>query len=116
MNCNDIIESMTYDSASELRQVMVPRQILVQRLEAGNHPDIVIVGGGCNGAGLFRDLCLQDVPTLLVEKRDFSSGTSAAPTRLAHGGLKYLETGEISLVRESAEERNLLLINAPHQV
>ncbi len=95
---------------------MVPRQILIQRLEKGHHPDIVIVGGGCNGAGLFRDLCLQGVPTLLVEKRDFSSGASAAPTRLAHGGLKYLETGEISLVRESAEERNLLLVNAPHQV
>ena len=95
---------------------MEPRAKLVGRLATSNHPDIVIIGGGCNGAGLFRDLALQGVPTLLVEKGDFSSGTSAAPTRLAHGGLKYLETGEVSLVRESAEERNLLLINAPHQV
>ncbi len=95
---------------------MEPRRALVDRLQAGRHPDIVIVGGGCNGAGLFRDLALQGVASLLVEKGDFSSGTSAAPTRLAHGGLKYLETGEISLVRESTEERNLLLFNAPHQV
>ena len=95
---------------------MKPRSLLVQRLAAGQHPDVVIIGGGCNGAGLFRDLALQGVATLLVDRADFSSGTSAAPTRLAHGGLKYLETGEISLVRESAEERNLLLLNAPHQV
>lgn len=95
---------------------MRSRQELLYRLANGRHPDIVIIGGGCNGAGLFRDLALQGVATLLVDKGDFSSGTSAAPTRLAHGGLKYLETGEISVVRESTEERNLMLINAPHQV
>ncbi len=93
-----------------------PRRILIDRIASGAHPDIIIIGGGCNGAGLFRDLALQSVPTLLVDKGDFGSGASAAPTRLAHGGLKYLETGEISLVKESAEERNLMLINAPHQV
>jgi glycerol-3-phosphate dehydrogenase len=93
-----------------------PRQDLLERLARGEHPDIVIIGGGCNGAALFRDLALQGVPTLLVEQGDFSSGTSAAPTRLAHGGIKYLETGEISVVREATEERNLLLLNAPHQV
>ena len=95
---------------------MEPRQSLIDRLASGQHPDIVIIGGGCNGAGLFRDLSLQGIPTLLVEKGDFGSGTSSAPTRLAHGGIKYLETGEISLVRESVEERNRMLINAPHQV
>ena len=95
---------------------MKSRRTLVDRLKSGQHPDIVIIGGGCNGAGVFRDLALQGIATLLVEKGDFSSGTSAAPTRLAHGGIKYLETGEISLVRESTIERNLLLMNAPHQV
>ena len=78
--------------------------------------DVVIIGAGINGAGLFHDLCHQGVKCLLVEKRDFGAGTSAAPSRLIHGGLKYIETGEFRLVRESTYERNLLLMNAPHLV
>lgn len=78
--------------------------------------DVVIIGGGINGAGLFRDLCAQGVTCLLVDKGDFGSGTSAAPSRLIHGGLKYLETGELGLVAQSALERNLLLKNAAHLV
>ena len=78
--------------------------------------DVVILGGGVNGAGLFRDLCLQGVRCLIVDKADFGSGTSAAPSRLIHGGLKYLETGEFGLVAQSTLERNLLLRNAPHCV
>lgn len=77
---------------------------------------ILIVGGGINGIGLFRDLSLQNVPALLVDKADFASGTSAAPSRLIHGGLRYLETGEFALVRESVIERNHLLGNAHHLV
>ena len=95
---------------------MKTRSELIERLAQGQHPDIVIIGGGANGAGVFRDLSLQGIPTLLLEKGDYSGGTSASPSRLAHGGLRYLETGEVSLVRESAEERNLMLLNAPHQV
>lgn len=78
--------------------------------------DVVILGAGVNGAGLFRDLCAQGVNCLIVDKSDFGSGTSAAPSRLIHGGLKYLETGEFGLVAQSALERNLLLKNAPHCV
>ncbi|NTJ61269.1 glycerol-3-phosphate dehydrogenase/oxidase [Agrobacterium rhizogenes] len=78
--------------------------------------DVVILGAGVNGAGLFRDLSLQGVNCLIVDKADFGSGTSAAPSRLIHGGLKYLETGEFGLVAQSALERNLLLTNAPHCV
>ncbi|MER9686012.1 glycerol-3-phosphate dehydrogenase/oxidase [Mesorhizobium sp. M0139] len=78
--------------------------------------DVVILGAGINGAGLFRDLCAQGVSCLIVEKADFGSGTSAAPSRLIHGGLKYLETGEFGLVAQSTLERNLLLQNAPHYV
>ncbi|OCJ06902.1 glycerol-3-phosphate dehydrogenase [Rhizobium sp. AC27/96] len=78
--------------------------------------DVVIIGAGVNGAGLFRDLCAQGVNCLIVDKSDFGSGTSAAPSRLIHGGLKYLETGEFGLVAQSALERNLLLKNAPHCV
>lgn len=78
--------------------------------------EVVILGGGVNGAGLFRDLCLQGVPCLLVDRSDWASGTSAAPSRLIHGGIKYLETGELGLVAQSTLERNLLLRNAPHLV
>ena len=79
-------------------------------------PEVVILGAGINGAGLFRDLCEQGVRCLIVDKADFGSGTSAAPSRLIHGGLKYLETGELGLVAQSTLERNLLLRNAPHCV
>lgn len=78
--------------------------------------DVVILGAGINGAGLFRDLCAQGVSCCIVDKADFGSGTSAAPSRLIHGGLKYLETGEFGLVAQSTLERNLLLKNAPHYV
>ncbi len=78
--------------------------------------DVVILGAGVNGAGVFRDLCVQGIDCLIVDKADFGSGTSAAPSRLIHGGLKYLETGEFGLVAQSTLERNLLLQNAPHCV
>ena len=80
------------------------------------HYDVVILGGGINGAGVFRDLSLQGVNCLLVDSGDFCAGASAAPSRLIHGGIKYLETGEFRLVAQSTLERNLLLVNAPHYV
>lgn len=78
--------------------------------------DVLILGAGINGAGLFRDLCEQGITCAIIDKGDFSSGTSAAPSRLIHGGIKYLETGEFRLVSQSTLERNLLLRNAPHYV
>lgn len=78
--------------------------------------DVLIIGGGINGCGTFRDLSAQGIDCLLLERNDFCSGASASSSRLIHGGLKYLETGEFRLVRESAEERNRLLHNAPHYV
>ena len=82
----------------------------------GTEPDVLILGAGINGSGLFRDLCAQGVRCLIADRGDFGSGTSAAPSRLIHGGLKYLETGEFGLVAQSTLERNLLLRNAPHCV
>ena len=79
-------------------------------------PEVLILGAGINGAGLFRDLCEQGISCVMVEKNDYGSGTSSAPSRLIHGGLKYLETGEFRLVAQSTLERNLLLRNAPHTV
>jgi glycerol-3-phosphate dehydrogenase len=90
-----------------------------ERIEAvRRRPEVsvLIVGGGINGVGLLRELALQDVDALLVEKSDFCSGASSASTRVIHGGLRYLENGEFRLVRESLRERNRLLKNAPHYV
>ena len=74
------------------------------------------MGGGINGIGLLAELALQGIDVLLVEKSDFCAGTSAAMTRIIHGGLRYLENAEFRLVRESLQERNRLLKNAPHYV
>jgi glycerol-3-phosphate dehydrogenase len=84
--------------------------------KAKSHYSVLIIGAGINGCGTFRDLCLQGVDCLLIDRVDVCSGASAAPSRLIHGGIKYLETNEFRLVRESAMERNRLLNNAPHYV
>jgi glycerol-3-phosphate dehydrogenase len=85
-------------------------------LASDSHFDLIIVGGGINGAAIAREAQLSGVNTLLVEGNDFCSGTSAASTRLIHGGLRYLEHAEFSLVRESLSERERLLKSAPHLV
>src|SRR5689334_9005538 len=77
---------------------------------------VLIVGGGINGIGTFRDLALNGVDVLLVEKGDFCSGASSASSHMAHGGIRYLENGEFRLVREAVRERNRLIENAPHVV
>ncbi|HSV00665.1 MAG TPA: FAD-dependent oxidoreductase, partial [Roseiarcus sp.] len=92
------------------------RESALTELKDNPRTQVLIVGGGINGAGVFRDLALQGVDCLLIDKGDWCAGTSAAPSRLIHGGLKYLETGEFRLVAESIHERNLLLKNAPHYV
>ena len=77
---------------------------------------VVVVGGGINGISVFRDLALQGIDVVLLEQRDFCSGASAALSRMVHGGLRYLENGEFRLVRQSLQERDFLLRNAPHYV
>ena len=83
-----------------------------------NKPEVsvLIVGGGINGIGTFRDLALNGVDVLLVDQGDFCSGASAASSHMAHGGIRYLENGEFRLVREAVRERNLMIENAPHVV
>jgi len=78
--------------------------------------DIVVVGGGINGAGIARDAALRGLRVLLLEKNDFGSGTSSWSSRLIHGGLRYLEFGEIPLVFESLHERRRLRSVAAHLV
>ena len=77
---------------------------------------VLVVGGGINGIATFRDLALQGVSVVLVEKQDFCQGSSAASSHMVHGGVRYLENGELRLVKESLQERNRLLENAPHYV
>ena len=76
--------------------------------------DIVVIGGGVNGAGIARDAVGRGFSVLLAEKNDLASGTSSASTKLIHGGLRYLEFYEFSLVREAVKEREVLWAMAPH--
>ncbi len=92
------------------------RQQHLTKLRENAAFDVVVIGGGVNGIGVYRDLALQGLRVLLVERNDFASGCSAAPSRMIHGGLRYLENGEFDLVRESLQERDALLVNAPHMV
>jgi len=78
--------------------------------------DVLVIGGGINGAGIARDAALRGLRVTLLEKSDFGSGTSSWSSRLIHGGLRYLEYGEIPLVFESLHERRRLLELAPHLV
>ncbi|MBI3346575.1 MAG: glycerol-3-phosphate dehydrogenase [Burkholderiales bacterium] len=78
--------------------------------------DVVVVGGGINGTGLARDLAGRGWRVLLAEAQDLASHTSSASTKLVHGGLRYLETYEFSLVRKALQEREVLLRSAPHLI
>lgn len=78
--------------------------------------DLVVIGGGINGAAIARDAALRGLKVILLEKTDFGAGASTKTSKLAHGGLRYLEQYELGLVKESLYERNLLLKNAPHLV
>ncbi len=78
--------------------------------------DAIIIGAGINGAGIARDAALRGLRVLLVDKGDICGGTSGWSSRLIHGGLRYLEHGELRLVRESLKERERLLHLAPHLV
>src|SRR5262249_35280367 len=79
-----------------------------------NDFDVVVVGGGINGTGLARDLAGRGWRVLLAEREDLASHTSSASTKLVHGGLRYLEQYEFSLVRKALQEREVLLRSAPH--
>ena len=92
------------------------RQEVLSRLKEKPEVSVLVVGGGINGIGVFRDLALNGVDVLLVERGDFCSGASSASSHMAHGGIRYLENGEFRLVREAVQERNRLLKNAPHLV
>lgn len=78
--------------------------------------DVIIIGGGATGLGVAVDAASRGYSTLLLEQHDFSKGTSSRSTKLVHGGVRYLQQGNVSLVLEALRERGLLIQNAPHLV
>ena len=90
------------------------RAIQLQSLEKEACWDIIVIGGGATGIGAALDAASRGYKTLLIEGHDFAKGTSSRSTKLIHGGVRYLEQGNIKLVREALRERGYLLKNAPH--
>lgn len=93
---------------------MLSRDRVIQKIKENPNPTVLIIGAGINGIGTFRDLSLQGINCLIVDRGDFCSGASMASSHMLHGGIRYLENGEFRLVREALHERNNLLRNAPH--
>lgn len=93
------------------------RDVSLQRAATETNPwDVVVVGGGATGLGTAVDAASRGYRTLLVEQSDFGKATSSRSTKLAHGGVRYLQQGNISLVLEALKERGRMLRNAPHLV
>src|ERR1700680_1567510 len=82
----------------------------------GQHFHVVVIGGGINGVAVARECARAGKRTLLVEQNDFASGVTSRSTRIIHGGLRYLEHGELGLVRESVRDRERLLRERSHLV
>jgi glycerol-3-phosphate dehydrogenase len=96
---------------------MMHRSKMLEKLSARKTPwDIVVVGGGATGVGVAVDAAARGYEVLLLEQQDFGKGTSSRSTKLVHGGVRYLEQGNIPLVMEALKERGLLRQNAPHLV
>jgi len=91
------------------------REKIIKRIK-GNSWDIIIIGGGATGLGCAVDAASRGYKTLLLEQVDFSKGTSSRSTKLVHGGVRYLQQGDVSLVFEALKERGLMFKNAPHLV
>jgi glycerol-3-phosphate dehydrogenase len=93
------------------------RSDMIARVDQRHEPwDFVIIGGGATGVGIAVDAASRGYDVLLLEQHDFGKGTSSRSTKLVHGGVRYLEQGNIALVMEALKERGLLRQNAPHLV
>ncbi|MFW2478183.1 MAG: FAD-dependent oxidoreductase, partial [Sediminibacterium sp.] len=90
------------------------RSLHIERLSAEKIWDMVVIGGGATGLGIAVDADSRGYKILLVEQYDFGKGTSSRSTKLVHGGVRYLEHGNLKLVKEALRERGWLLKNAPH--
>src|SRR6187200_3734431 len=93
------------------------RSEMITRLDQRNTPwDIIVIGGGATGVGIAVDAASRGYDVALLEQHDFGKGTSSRSTKLVHGGVRYLEQGNIPLVMEALKERGPLRQNAPHLV
>ncbi|MFM2337519.1 MAG: hypothetical protein RL115_712 [Bacteroidota bacterium] len=92
------------------------RHTSIAQLQSEKEFDICIIGGGATGLGIAVDAANRGYKTILLEQSDFAKGTSSRSTKLVHGGVRYLQQGNIKLVMEALKERGLLLKNAPHLV
>jgi len=92
------------------------RSNFIRQLESNEEFDVCIIGGGATGLGIALDAAARGLKTILFEQYDFAKGTSSKSTKLVHGGVRYLQQGNIKLVMEALRERGLLLKNAPHLV
>jgi glycerol-3-phosphate dehydrogenase len=103
--------------STRLGDRMMNREAFLRRIGQAQQPwDIAIVGGGATGAGIALDAAARGYEVVLLERSDFGKGTSSRSTKLVHGGVRYLQQGNVSLVMEALKERGLLLRNAPHLV
>lgn len=93
-----------------------PSMINVLKENVGREWDVFVIGGGATGLGAALEAASRGYSTLLVEQHDFAKGTSSRSTKLVHGGVRYLQQGDIGLVLEALHERGLLRLNAPHLV
>src|SRR6266700_1263068 len=90
---------------------------MLSRVHAQTEPwDILVIGGGATGVGIAVDAASRGYSVALLEQSDFGKGTSSRSTKLVHGGVRYLQQGNISLVMEALKERGILRQNAPHLV
>ena len=91
------------------------RSQLLSKMRNGEHLDwdIIVIGGGITGAGVLREARRQGYRALLLEQQDFSWGTSSRSSKMVHGGLRYLASGDIKLTKESVQDRQRLLKEAP---
>lgn len=90
------------------------REVMLDRLRAGDDFDLLVIGGGATGLGAALEAASRGHRVALVERGDFAQGTSSRSTKLVHGGVRYLKQGNIALVRDALLERGRLLRNAPH--
>ena len=103
-------------SATGPEMKQMKRKTLIEQATAGKSWDVIVIGGGASGLGTAVDAASRGYRTLLLEQADFAKATSSRSTKLVHGGVRYLQQGNISLVREALHERGLLYVNAPHLV
>jgi glycerol-3-phosphate dehydrogenase len=111
------ISSITEQMDQTKHAVDLNREEFIDQLKSPyDQWDFIIAGGGATGLGIAVDAASRGYRTLLLEQSDFAKGTSSRSTKLVHGGVRYLQKGDVALVREALQERGYLARNAPHLV